>query len=338
MNTEKPIESHTAADFLQYAIENPIHLPQEEESEERGERVEESGPDDKLADSSEGERLEAADPSAIARDDNNEEELDSESEDRDESDEDDPTDDEDEAPQLDPLIEELAKGNPNAEKRVKEIAQGLQKLKTESKQLKSDLENTKPKSDAWDTYQKALEDPMFAGPTLERLIEAVASFHGLPIDELMGGAKAPRGVDVLESGDRSPHSINRLEQELRMMRRAMDGLQKERAEAQQRAEFKNYVDEIAPKTIRRLEKLENGWKVSKGMVERAIKEFPQLRNDPMRAVKAAFADELKAHYAKQASNQRKQRGPEMLPDTRGKGQTLKPPLQTTAADVYAMLE
>jgi len=179
---------------------------------------------------------------------------------------------------------------------------------------------------------------MFAGPTLEKLIEAVTSFHGLSIQELVptlvkSGAEAPHSKH--QSGAEAPQS--RLEQEVRLMRRAMDGLQKERAEAQQRAEFKNYVDEIAPKTIRRLEMLENGWKVSKGMVERAIKEFPQLKNDPMRAVKACFADELKAHYAKQASMQRKARGPEMLPDTRGKGQALKHPLQTTAADIYEML-
>src|SRR2546423_9107388 len=190
MNTEKPIESHTAADFLQYALDNPVQPSPDEEPDIESKSHEQVDPSAALRSARDDNEpsAEAEDEDISEESEENTEETDSESEDRTEPDEDDQTDDEDDNPQLDPLIEELAKGNPNAEKRVKEIAQGLQKLKTESKQLKTDLETTKPRADAWDSYQKALEDPMFAGPTLEKLIEAVAQHHGISTEELIPGA------------------------------------------------------------------------------------------------------------------------------------------------------
>ena len=114
-------------------------------------------------------------------------------------------------------------------------------------------------------------------------------------------------------------------------------LMKEREIARKQAEFKAFVDETAPKTARKLEKLENGWKVTRQMVEKALVEFPQLKDDPARAVKAAFPDELKRHYASLTAQSRRARGPEMPADARGKGEQMPDPRSFRAEDALRML-
>lgn len=360
MQEQKPFESQSAADFLQFALDNPLS-PTPDETEDTDEKDQEPH----KASETDSEDDEHADSESH----NDEEDERDEDHDTQEHPDDEAAETTDEAadelypedvPELDPLLEDLAKGNPQAEKRVKEIAEGLQKLKDETKQLKSELESTKPRADTWDSYERALSDPRLAGPTLERLIEAVCLHHNVAFEDLAPELldrtlkRAPQEQSTTDANGRvrplwerrgyASEKEMQLEQQIRSMQgviqqfqQAQTEIQKERAAAHQQAEFKNYIDAVAPRTIRQLEKLENGWKVTKAMVEKAIREFPQLKGEPARAVKAAFPDQLKSHYAKAASQARKQRGPEMLPDTRGKGFSTKPPLKTSAADVYAAL-
>jgi hypothetical protein len=276
---------------------------------------------------------------------------------RDEPDNGAPDEDDDQALQLDPLLEELAQGNPKAEKRVQEIAKGLQKLKTETRQLRDDLKATKPKADNWDTYEQALANPDTAGKTLEQLVLAVAQHHKTSPDSLIGALLGNHNAllpEVDENGrkrtdwerrgfasEKEMHmdaELKQLKSFVQEFQQDREQLKKERESAAKQAEFKTYVDEVAPKTIRKLEKLEAGWKVSKAMVERAIREFPQLKEDPARAVKAMYPDELKAHHSKISAAARPQRGPEMLPETKGKGISLPEPSRFSAADALRLVE
>jgi len=210
-----------------------------------------------------------------------------------------------------------------------------------------------------DSMERALGNRDNASAALEQLIRNVASHHGLePSDLLPNIAKASAAEPLMPEfdtyGRRLPEWERRgfasenemqLALELRATRQMMEELrfgqaqlQKEREDSRKAAEHKAFVDDIAPKAIVKLSKLESGWKVTKAMVEKAITEFPQLRDDPARAVKAAFPDELKQHYAKLSAEKRKARGPEMPADARGRGATMPDPGRFSAKDALVMIE
>ena len=351
-SAEPPISAYSASDALAWAEGNPLALAphDEDEAEELIEAAPELGATEPAGGSTEPPAEEEEQDADVPEDETN---TDEESEE----------DAGGEVSQLDPLIEELAKGNPQAERRVKEIAQGLDKLKTESRELKAELEKARPKLATWDQYEQAFSAPDTASRTLEQLVLAVAQHHGKsPADmlpNLAPGRQTPAAPEGFlpehdefgrrrEPWERLGYSSERemaLEKQIQEMRQMMHGFQqdrqalaREREEAKKQAEYKEFVDQAAPRAIRHLEKTENGWKVTRTMVEKALKDFPQLAGDPARAVKAAFPDELKSHYARTAASTRAKRGPEMLPQSTTREAELPTPRRFTAADALAMIE
>ena len=216
MLNEAPIAAYTAADALRFAEEHPLEAAHNEDDGTPSESHEGSVAED-LADATypkdsmdtlSGFEKEEVEPEP----DESEPDGDETPED---TDEDGVLDEDDEIPQLDPLIEELAKGNPKAEKRVQEIARGLQKLKTESRQLKDELEASRPQVAFLQKWNDALADKGSAGKALEQLILSVAQHHEVGLDTLLADlakANGPSGlserVDIRKAALPKPRMIS----------------------------------------------------------------------------------------------------------------------------------
>jgi hypothetical protein len=328
-DTETTSPAFTAAEALKWVEENPnspaIHHDEDDNSSPSTTPEEEGGDDasqvDEDAEIPPEEELAEAEGEAVGTDGGEA--------------------DGDAVPELDPLITELAKGNPQAEKRVQEIAKGLQKLKDEATELRSELEKTRPQAEALDLWNQALLDPGRVEGALQQLVVSLSAHHGrnpadlLPI-LLPKAPPAPktdsfgRVLPDWEAAGYGSAKEMELEQALRTMAQEVSGLkagaeqlQKEREASRKAAEFREQVSKVAPGTIAKLAKLENGWRVTPAMVEKAITELPNW--DPVRAVKAVYADELKTHHAKAMAETRPTKGPEMPRDARGKGHEAPPP-------------
>jgi len=361
-DNDAPTSAYSAAEALKWAEGNPLSVPIDDEDEGttdvsvdgKGERTEGKGDRKKGADDDPDH---SADPDES--EDTDEEEGSKEGLSKEEEDEGDGTevpdpDSDDEVPELDPLITELAKGNPKAEKRVLEIAKGLQKLKGETKSLRSELEKVRPQAESLDTWNKALMDPATVDQALQQLVVSLAAHHKKTPTDLLPilVPKAPAAPKLDQYGREIPEweaagygsskemelerMLVELRGELQGLKVGSEQLQKEREESRKAAEFTALVDKIAPPTITKLEKLENGWKVTRAMVEKAVKELPTW--DPVKAVKAFYPDELKAHHAKAVAASRPRKGPEMPNDARGKGTQAPPPSRFSAKDALALVD
>jgi hypothetical protein len=278
------------------------------------------------------------------------------------ADEEKPKESDDEDLEPDPLLAELLKDNPKGLKRLTEMAKGVAKLKGERNTLRDEVSATSEKAKVLESYNAALEHAEYAPIALKQLIDYACSKLNKTPAELVGhlvgktpdaeaallpeidaatGRKLPewerRGFDSPKEMELD-NELKALKQKVSLFDGERELLVKQRETTAKQAEFQKFVDGIADKTIKTIEKTESGWKVSPEMVTKAIREFPQLKDDPVRAVKAAFPDELVAHKLSASTSKTKgSRGPEMPADANGKGKQLPDPRNVKAKDLFELM-
>jgi hypothetical protein len=219
------------------------------------------------------------------------------------------------------LDAELAK-IPGATKRWQDQLAGVEKVKNRYQEL---LGQAEPAI----SWVNRFGDPSTAARTYQELGQVLAQQHGIPIEQFRGTTSQPtvdnsdlepwekEGFDyqaeynIYEKAKQA--ALKQVKDELAPYLNEIQSIKQQREQAAALQQQQDWLDSVAPKTIKLLEKTENGWPVTKDMVNAAVSAFPQLRNDPAKAVKALYADELKEHTAKVASALMAPKGPEILP-------------------------
>lgn len=177
---------------------------------------------------------------------------------------------------------------------------------------------------------KAFEDELTGLTTAEldtaratalNFIDQIAEARGISREDFLGlkqqsqewqGGTNEYGLE-LPPGFQSEKEYE-LHQRLEKWEQAQEN---ERRQARQEAEMNAYVERIADKTIRQAEKTLHGFKVSRDMVAKAVREFPGV--EPLLAVKRHFVDAIVEHTTKTVRTQSSSRGPELLPRSESRG-------------------
>lgn len=185
---------------------------------------------------------------------------------------------------------------------------------------------------------------------LDGFLKGLSEHHGVTVAELVG-LRAP---DEQEPGDDLESLVadenlyegelalkRKFERDLAAMRaefaKELEPMRAERTEKEQRAKEQAYVERIAPRTIKAIEKTYPGFKVTNDQIIQALKKFPQLKDSPIEAVEACYARQIAQHSATLAQRHAG-RGREGAPSREAKGRDLpKDPTELTAADIYQHL-
>lgn len=149
--------------------------------------------------------------------------------------------------------------------------------------------------------------PENAQQDLPAFLKQLSQHHGLSVAELLGD-------DLVESLN-EPAFLSPMEKHLYdevKNLKAMQAKELERAAKDKSdAEFKGYIREATPRVQSALEKRYDGWKPTEEQVEEALREFPQFRDKPTRAVEAKYTRQISRHMARQAASVRGKSVPEM---------------------------
>lgn len=229
------------------------------------------------------------------------EEGDSDEEEPEEEEEEDEDDESEESDRfsLDPkVLEALEATNPKEAKRLQQQISGLRKAEAQ-------IEGSKQTLELANSYFNAFQNKEHAGPAIKGLAEQVAKLHGMSLQDLIG---ADIGTDTSVEDWEAQGYESRKEYELA---KRIEKLEAENAAKQRQAEKLEYLNSVAPKTIRKIENLDQGWKVTKAMVQEAMDNMPNVK-DPAKAVQMWFSDDRAKHFA-QLSRVKAKRGPEAHP-------------------------
>jgi len=222
------------------------------------------------------------------------------------------------------LDAELAKV-PGATKRWQEQLAGLEKVKSRYQELSEKATPVLEWAERFDNKETAVSE-------YKQLARLLSDLHGIPVEQFIGDSAASH-VDNNDDADLEPwekegfvyqdeydvYTKAKQDAKAELLKELDPYLQELKATKQQReqerirAERESYLDKVTPRTQKLLAKTENGWTVTREMVEKALDAFPQLADEPARAVKAYYADELKAHTAKVVTELASPKAPEILP-------------------------
>lgn len=233
----------------------------------------------------------------------------------DESPTEDDVEEEAEDAQLEPLIAEAVKDKPEVLARLLQKEKGIQKLKSERNNLREELNTTSVKAQTLDQWNQSLfaSNADHAAFAIKQILELAAKAHNTTVSGLLKYADVQISQptdqygnpipDYLAQGYQSPKE-QELEQKLNQVLSKFEAqnaeFERQRQENAKQAEQKKLVDEVAPRVIKTIEKLHNGFKITKADVAKALQEFPQLAKTPTKAVLALKAEELAKHYVKRS--------------------------------------
>lgn len=242
------------------------------------------------------------DSEATAEDDSEEDEESADDEDEDE--EEDASDEEEEEPGDSPLIDvkvkEALKDNPEALKILERQEKGFRKAIERNRELQPLAE-----------IDQLLRNPQTVGETIKFVLERNAAAYGVSVQELLDHAY--QGTEM----EPDPKS------EIEQLRQEMARLREETQKQAQATEEAQYVEKIAPKVIRQAKVELNGFGVTTKMISAAIREYPQHRNEPLRAIKAKYADQIIKHSSSVPKGL-KAAGHKLPDSTRAKGERVNP--------------
>lgn len=201
-------------------------------------------------------------------------------------------------------------------------------------------------------WMNGFDSPSTAIQQFKSLASQLKSVHGLTDDQLFGyQATATRSTDESEDYEQAGFSYEsdyqvyerakadakrEIEESLRPYLAEIDSLRKMRAEQEEKAQFEQFVAKASAKAIKVIAAEDNGWRVTPQMVSEAIRQLPQFKDNPAKAVRMLYSDERAAHKAAVAA-QASTRGPELLPATQSRGYQLKSPDEYTIADAMSDL-
>lgn len=196
----------------------------------------------------------------------------------------------------------------------------------------------------WDNGIAALfESPENAVRDLAQFLPKLAEHHGVTIAQLVGlsdaeGSTSAEDDDLLPETAELRKETQALKAQVARLEQSANKAETERQakEAQDRAEaeHKAYVDKVSDRTIKAIGKLHQGFVVTKAMVGEALKAYPNLKGEPIKAVETHQASALIKHVglavAKAAG-----KGSDMTRGDGARGRRLPDdPTDIKAADVY----
>jgi hypothetical protein len=249
---------------------------------------------------------------------------------------DDLEDDEDKPTRLIAPEEIAAAMPPELKKRAEQWAAGVEKIEKRNEEATRKLVSN---IDTWNRLvpiENALANRETAPAMLRQIVDHVARAHGLDVHELLGSKPS----EEFEFEYEADKKLVELAEKRMMARLGVDpsqikGLLAEKQHRESREAFERHLDEVAPLAIRRLKKFD-GMDVTREMVSEAIRNLPQLRNEPAKAVRMWFTDQRAEARAAQATR-KAPRGPEALRTVGRQPRDLpKDPMEVKASDILAL--
>lgn len=196
------------------------------------------------------------------------------------------------------------------------------------------------------------ESPETAKLALDVFLPDLAKHHKTTVEALLGFKAAPTPTEdatdynaflsddanLSEEGialkRKHEADLAALRKEFEPVKAETEALKQRRAEDAARAETQDYVERVAPRTIKGIEKLYPGFTVTKQMITEAITALPAFKDKPLEAVEMHQTRAIAAHMGRLAE-QRSGKGRELVPNREAKGKNLPTdPLDWKAADVY----
>ncbi len=232
---------------------------------------------------------------------------------------------------------------PEIKRRIAEQQQGVMKLVdkhrqalTEIEQSKEAIESVVGKLQAYSDFVDALANKATARTAWLELGKQLEREHGITLtDDYYVESESETPAE-----DPSKSALDAFEKKYGSI---LSELAEDKQRQKQEAAIEQRVNEVAPKVIGFLAKMESGWGVTKDMVRQAAKEMPSLfEDDPVKAVKATFPDELANHKASVVAKKVEKKGPEMLDSQTSRGQVLpdgfkdKDPADLTAEEIWQL--
>lgn len=223
--------------------------------------------------------------------------------DEEDEEEEDASDEDDEESGDSPLIDAKVKDA------LKDQPEALKILERQEKGFKKAIQRNRELQPLADIHQQLLREDTH-GPTMKQIIERNADALGLEVNDYLAFCWGEQ-VEPAED-DR----VARLEREIAQMRT-------ESQKQAQASEETRYVEKIAPKVIKQAKTELNGFGVTQKMIASALRDYPQHRDDPLRAIKAKYSDQIIKHSTAVAKGLKG--AGHMLPDsTRSKGERVQP--------------
>jgi hypothetical protein len=169
-------------------------------------------------------------------------------------------------------------------------------------------------------YAQGLSDPSTASQTLQEIIDSVAEGHGLTREQILGLASLEPDNGQTEWERAGFHSDREYElhKELQALKADLTPLKTAEAERRREAEDRAYVQSQTTRVAKQIAGQYDGFEVTASMLKTAVQNLPQFRDEPAKAVRMWYADELVKHaQGKTASRHKKL--PEMLDTSSAKG-------------------
>lgn len=235
-----------------------------------------------------------------------------------------------------PELPEELKGNPEVYRRYLETQRGITKVLDQAKAGKAEAEQAaeaiKPYKHAIDVLENgSVED-------VTKMLQFIAQERGVTFAPV---ETTPDTDDDFEyEGERKAYQrakADALKEIEAKFGPTFQALQAQQAEQAKQAEFNSFIDREAPSVIGLLGKVD-GWGVTKEMVAAAVKQFPDLKDDIVKAVKMTHFEEYANHKAGIQAKVKK--GPEMLTSSTSKGKVrpeMNDPESASVHDIYALM-
>lgn len=259
----------------------------------------------------------------------------------------------DEIPELNA---EIAKLSPELQKRWEQQWQGILKRESKLERQRQELDLHKESISQFGDWAQGFQDKHRALEQFRELGRDLAQHHGYSEYELFGTTDSTKsdeydfdnfaGLDEFNSdNDTSVYhkaKADALREFQAQMAPFMDELKHIKSEREQKAkeqQISQYINAIAPKTIKAIASADQGWEITPQMVQEAVTALEgveRYRDDPISAVRAYFSDERAKHLAK-AKVATAPKAPEMLPTVQSRGRTIKSPENYSALDAVAEL-
>jgi len=217
------------------------------------------------------------------------------------------------------------------------------------------LEQTATQYQSLIDWGASLDNKDTALEAFRSLAEQIKTFHGVTDLELYGTDNSATS-DNTDSTDgieewqklgfqyesdyivwkKAQEELTKLRQEIAPLKSEYEQLKALREQQESQAKFDKFIKATAPKVIAYFAKADNGFKVTKEMVAEAVKAYPTLAQNPVKAVKAHYSDERAAHYKALAAKPTP-KAPDMVPVANARGRSVKSADDYNAHDAYADL-
>jgi hypothetical protein len=241
------------------------------------------------------------------------------------------TDEEDlpELPELDSKLKEALGDNAEAlelwERQWKGIAKRERRLKDSEDRVQT-----------FAAYEQGLTNKETAPGFLNHLISVVEQQTGLTKEQLLGLTATDNGQPQWEQEGYYSEKELELARKQQALEAKLSSLESAEAKREQEKEEKLWLDRQTPKIAKTIEGQYDGFKVTPGMVKKAIDALPQFKDEPARAVEMFFARELVKHASEKTAGRHKKL-PEMLDTSSAKGFEVPSNLEEYSA-AHAALE